>query len=137
MQKYRKGVVICVYDPLKKLILVGERSDIKNAWQLPQGGIDKNETPEKAAKRELMEEMGLRIELPIKKGPYKYDYPNQNLKYKGQEQFWFMGYANCDIKVKMNHEFQNYGWKSLNFVLGNIVNFKKTPYERAFKSLFL
>ena len=41
-------------------VLLGSRIDTStDDWQFPQGGINKNETPAQAAKRELFEEMGI------------------------------------------------------------------------------
>ena len=37
-------------------------------WQMPQGGIDKGETPEFAVKREIYEETGISDNLIIKIG---------------------------------------------------------------------
>ena len=38
------------------------------SWQMPQGGIDKGETPEFAVKREVYEETGISDNLIIKIG---------------------------------------------------------------------
>ena len=57
-KKYRKGVGVFLINTDNKL-WVGQRLDHKNDyWQMPQGGIDNKESPEKAMKRELMEETG-------------------------------------------------------------------------------
>ena len=54
---YRKNVGLMIINTQKK-IFMGQR--IKGgAWQMPQGGIDGKETPEKAAIRELYEETGI------------------------------------------------------------------------------
>ena len=46
--KYRRGIGIFLINSEKKL-WVGKRIDNKNNyWQMPQGGIDKNETEEQA-----------------------------------------------------------------------------------------
>ena len=37
----------------------GELSGSQKLWQMPQGGIDKGEEPEAAARRELTEETGI------------------------------------------------------------------------------
>ena len=59
MDKYRKGVGIFLINTKGKL-WVGKRIDFKNDfWQMPQGGIDNNESPKEAMKRELMEEVGI------------------------------------------------------------------------------
>ena len=45
---------------------VGKRIDFKNNyWQMPQGGIDENESPEEAMKRELSEEVGINKNFEI------------------------------------------------------------------------
>ena len=43
-------------------VFVGKRIDNQegNSWQMPQGGIDKNENTLQAAKRELDEETGIK-----------------------------------------------------------------------------
>lgn len=45
------------------------RSDLR-FWNLPGGGIEKGETPEKAAVRETYEETGFRIKLSKQLGIY-------------------------------------------------------------------
>ena len=56
---YRMGVGIFLLNKEKKL-WVGKRIDLKsNFWQMPQGGIDNNESPREAMIRELGEEVGL------------------------------------------------------------------------------
>ena len=47
---YRIGVGIVLINNKKK-IFVGKRIDVKNeSWQMPQGGINKGESYEKAAR---------------------------------------------------------------------------------------
>ena len=57
---YRLGVGIFLLNKEKKL-WVGKRIDFKtDFWQMPQGGIDENESPRQAMIRELGEEVGLK-----------------------------------------------------------------------------
>jgi 8-oxo-dGTP pyrophosphatase MutT (NUDIX family) len=57
-QPYRKGVGIMLVND-RNLVFVGRRADTPGeAWQMPQGGIDRGETPREAALRELEEEVG-------------------------------------------------------------------------------
>ena len=51
----RNGVGMMVFNSDKK-IFVGKRIDNQKAWQMPQGGVDKNESLKSAAFRELYEE---------------------------------------------------------------------------------
>jgi putative (di)nucleoside polyphosphate hydrolase len=58
---YRPNVGIVIFNSKKK-IWCGRRLGIntKDAWQLPQGGIDDNESPLEAAVREAYEETGIK-----------------------------------------------------------------------------
>ena len=55
---YRLNVGIIVINDNGKLLLC-KRKKI-DSWQFPQGGIDFGESPLKAAKRELYEEVGIK-----------------------------------------------------------------------------
>ena len=55
----RQGVGIIVLNK-NNMVFVGKRKDNPiDKWQMPQGGIDKNETPFDAMKRELAEETSI------------------------------------------------------------------------------
>ena len=55
----RQGVGIIVLNKNNK-VFVGKRKDNPiDKWQMPQGGIDKNEKPLNAMKRELAEETNI------------------------------------------------------------------------------
>ena len=55
---YRRGVGVMLINH-QKLVWVGRRIDNKDeAWQMPQGGLDKGEKPWAGALRELEEETG-------------------------------------------------------------------------------
>jgi putative (di)nucleoside polyphosphate hydrolase len=95
---YRMGVGIFLLNKDKKL-WVGKRIDFKsNFWQMPQGGIDNNESPREAMIRELGEEVGLTKNFDIlgeTKNWLNYHLPKElkekvwNGKYVGQKQKWF------------------------------------------------
>ena len=113
----RIGVGIALLNNENK-IFVGKRIDNPaDSWQMPQGGVDKNEDFLKAAKRELEEETNIRTVIVIKelKEWLRYDLPENLLgklwegKYRGQKQKWFimkfLG-KNNEINVKTkNPEF--------------------------------
>ena len=93
----RIGVGIILLNA-KKQVFVGKRIDNpKNFWQMPQGGVDQNESFLEAAKRELEEETGIKTVKIIKELNYwlEYELPDHLLGkilqgYKGQKQKWFI-----------------------------------------------
>ena len=127
-----------------ELIFVGQRLDYKsNAWQMPQGGIEDNESPKKAAVRELKEETGIKkkhVKINLEsKNWINYDLPKElipklwNGRFVGQSQKWyameFLGSdSDIDINTK-NPEFSKWQWMTKNKLLDSIVPFKKRVYE--------
>ena len=59
MNAYRKGVGIFLLNKSNKL-WVGKRIDYKSDyWQMPQGGIDENESPQASYDERVKEEVGI------------------------------------------------------------------------------
>src|SRR6201990_1412237 len=94
---YRPCVGIMLLNAEVK-VFVGKRIDqTVEGWQMPQGGIDKGETPKQAALRELMQEVGTdKAEIIAEMEDWvTYDLPPPRVgvafrgKYKGQRQKWF------------------------------------------------
>ena len=112
------------------------------AWQMPQGGIEGNETPEQAATRELYEETGITEEKINKISTSKvwktYEFPEElipklwNGRYRGQIQKWFLfQYIGKDSDINISsteQEFSNWCWTGTNDLLKLIVPFKKAVY---------
>ena len=55
---YRLNVGLIIINDNGKLLLCKRKN--MNSWQFPQGGIDEGETPSRASKRELFEEVGIK-----------------------------------------------------------------------------
>ena len=137
---YRHGVGMMVFND-EKQIFVGKRIDNQEAWQMPQGGVDKGENVEVAAKRELYEETGIQSIRIIKKSDkeYIYDLPDHLLgkiwkgKYKGQKQTWYlMKFLGPDSEININQkhpEFNEWKWVSIDELPNLIVSFKKDLYQ--------
>ena len=141
---YRPNVGMMIINK-KKEIFVGKRIDHpSNFWQMPQGGIDAQEIPSIAALREMEEEVGIKKNkvdlLTESKDWYYYSIPSDLAKtlwkgkYKGQRQKWFLYKfkgTEKDINIHTEHpEFSDYKWVTKDFLVPNIVPFKKKIYEK-------
>ena len=143
----RLGVGIVLLNNENKAF-VGRRIDNPvNVWQMPQGGIDKNENIDNAAIRELEEETGTKNVKLIKKIDtwFSYELPKNLLgkiwkgKYRGQKQKWFimrfLGKNNeINIKTK-NAEFLDWKWVEFEILPKIVVNFKVDVYKQLVKEL--
>ena len=137
---YRRNVGIVVFNREGK-VLLGARVGYPDTLQFPQGGMDEGETPVAAARRELFEEIGLRIEAePVAeieewlRYEFPPDIPKKLRKYRGQEQRWFFFYWDGDLStLDLAHherEFSRVAWGTLEHALHSVVAFKRHIYER-------
>jgi putative (di)nucleoside polyphosphate hydrolase len=130
-------------------IWVGRRFDelvlqeTSKRWQMPQGGIDRNEDPKTAALRELYEETGVHSVkvLSESKKWIDYDLPPEAVgialqgKYRGQRQKWFaMRFTGDESEIDLTAgghkpEFDAWRWATATEVLNLIVPFKRPVYE--------
>ena len=134
------GIVLLNYE---NKVFVGKRIDNPvNFWQMPQGGVDKNEENYEAAKRELREETGITQFKLIKELNYwlEYELPDNLLgkiwkgKYRGQKQKWFImkftgNTKDINIKTK-NPEFLEWKWIEPSKLTNSAVHFKQDIYNK-------
>ena len=141
---YRPCVGILLLNAEGK-VFVGRRIDTAkegdNIWQMPQGGIDKGETPAEAALREMEEEIGTgKAEIVAESRQWlRYDLPDHLVgkvwkgKYRGQKQRWFalrfLG-QDADIDTATEHpEFDAWQWVELDDLPGLVIPFKRDTYR--------
>jgi putative (di)nucleoside polyphosphate hydrolase len=148
--KYRPCVGIMVLNPAG-LVWIGRRHDAPGEpegpgawWQMPQGGIDEDEDPAKAALRELFEETGIRsVEIIAESAQWhKYDLPPGlrpsawGGRYCGQRQKWFAArFTGTDDEVVLDRpshkaEFDAWRWAPIDELVDLIVPFKRAVYSQ-------
>ncbi len=131
------------------LVWVGRRADAPNEaegpgawWQMPQGGIDGDEDPARAAMRELAEETGVKSARIIGESRdwLTYDLPPSLLgkawggRFRGQKQKWFAArFEGQDGEVDIappGHpvEFDQWRWAQVSELASLIVPFKRDVY---------
>lgn len=137
---YRFGVGMMLVNKDGK-VFVGKRIDTSSeAWQMPQGGIDKGEDEKTAAVRELLEEVGTdKAQIISQSRDYHYyDLPEEIIpkvwggKYRGQKQRWYVFLfdgEDTDINIQTEHpEFCQWKWVDANELPDVIVPFKRKIY---------
>ena len=138
----RDGVGIVVLNKDNKVFVAKRIDNPKNFWQMPQGGVDKDEDFLSAAYRELEEETSIKdVELIREIDEIlTYELPKHLLgiiwkgKYKGQKQKWFiMRYLGTDDKININTkkpEFLEWKWIDLDMITEVVVDFKLEVYKK-------
>ena len=142
---YRPNVAAILVDPAGR-ILVGERVNLRESWQFPQGGLDPGETPEAGLPRELREELSLEPDdyaVEAKRGPYRYLFPPGRTKqgYRGQEQHYFrlrLAAPASRVNVHTAHpEFRAVRWiEPADFRLAWLPEMKRAVYRQVFRDFF-
>lgn len=146
---YRPNVAIVICNPYGKVLWA--RRARHDGWQFPQGGVERNETAEQAAFRELYEEVGLGPKhvrlIGSTRSWLKYDVPRAMVKsrgnhrhFKGQKQMWFLfQLIGHDSDVRLDRvpepEFDTWSWVDYWHPAERIVEFKRHVYRRALAEL--
>ncbi len=128
-------------------IFAGRRANMPDAWQMPQGGVDRGETPVEAACRELAEEVGTKRALLLRESRdwIAYDVPAElqpaswKGRWRGQAQKWFaLAFTGSDADIDIAHdgdhaEFTAWQWMTARELLQQIVPFKRAVYAAVLK----
>lgn len=143
-QGFRANVGIIVANTQGQLLWC-RRQGTANAWQFPQGGLLKNESPRDGMYRELAEELGL-LQNHVKyigetKDWFRYRLPEHYIRRDqhplcyGQKQKWFL----LQLLVSDDHiqldssqppEFEAWRWVSYWRPAQDVVYFKQAVYQK-------
>ena len=137
----RNGVGVILLNNQNKVFVAKRIDNPKNYWQMPQGGVDKDENYFEAAIRELKEETSIENVSLIKEIDQMttYELPRSLLgiiwkgKYKGQTQKWFLmrhlgDDSEINIKTK-KPEFLDWKWIEIDCLTDAVVDFKLHIYK--------
>jgi putative (di)nucleoside polyphosphate hydrolase len=145
------------YRPNVGIILVNGRNEVfwgkrirEHAWQFPQGGIKRGESPQQAMYRELREETGLMPDhvrvIGRTREWLRYDVPAQWVRremrshYRGQKQIWFLirmigRDTDVDLRASGQPEFDAWRWNPYWVPLDSVIEFKREVYRLALEEL--
>jgi putative (di)nucleoside polyphosphate hydrolase len=132
-------------------VFLGGRSDGRG-WQFPQGGVQRDESPEQALFRELREEVGLEPDdvevLAATRSWLRYRLPGRYVRRRslprciGQKQRWFLlrmlgGEERLRFDVTAEPEFDSWRWVDYWSPVREVIYFKRVVYARALEELGL
>lgn len=122
------------------MVLALERVLFKNAWQMPQGGVEENETPYEAVLREVEEETGLSADDLELLDEYPewlaYELPETMRTGKhgrGQVQKWFLfRLKSPESAIQLEQgkmtEFSRWKWMTLKELAAVTIPFRRSIY---------
>lgn len=145
---YRANVGIIIANDIGQLFWA--RRIGMDAWQFPQGGVNKDESVESAMYRELKEEVGLMPDdveiIGCTENWLRYKLPKRFIRQNskplciGQKQIWYL----LRLKTEESQfrfdefetpEFDSWRWVDYWYPVNHVVSFKRDVYQEALQQL--
>jgi putative (di)nucleoside polyphosphate hydrolase len=145
---FRANVGIVLIRDDRQVFLGGRTGG--RGWQFPQGGVQRDESPEEALFRELKEEIGLEtadVEIVAStRGWLRYRLPRQYVRRNGnpvcigQKQRWFLlKFVGPESRLHFDSttepEFERWRWVDYWTPVREVIYFKRAVYARALDEL--
>ena len=117
------GGVVCREDNAGRLEVVLIATQGGERWGLPKGLVEKGESLEDAARREVREETGLEAEIIDRLQPVEYWYwwseGGEKVRYRKKVYFYLMSYKGSDAK-QHDGEVDEARWFALDEAIGRV-----------------
>ncbi len=148
---YRLNVGMMIINKFNDVFIGKRIGGTEYCWQMPQGGIDKGESPRQTVMREMKEEIGSNnASILAESNWYYYDIPTNLMtkswdkKFCGQQQKWFLiKFLGNDSDININTtvpEFNEWKWSHVSELPKIVISFKKNIYIeviKEFESFFM
>jgi putative (di)nucleoside polyphosphate hydrolase len=139
---FRAGVGAVIANATGR-VLACERADVPGAWQFPQGGLKKNESPAQAVLREVREETGIRKRdlelLDTYPHPLAYELPRAAWSAKtgrGQVLYWFLfRVRDPEVPIDLDSagEFRAWQWMPFARLTRVCADFRRPAYKQVYE----
>jgi 8-oxo-dGTP pyrophosphatase MutT (NUDIX family) len=109
VEDFAAGGVVVDGDRVVVVVPVKRAADGRRVLGLPKGHLDRDETPEEAARREVEEEAGVTGELLGELGEVRYSYQRGGRTVDKRVRFYLFDYRSGDV-ADHDHEIEDARW---------------------------
>jgi 8-oxo-dGTP pyrophosphatase MutT (NUDIX family) len=117
--EFSAGGVVVRGDEVIVIVPVKRAADGRRVVGLPKGHLDGDETPQRAAQREVAEETGVDAELVEELGDVRYVYERRGRRVEKVVRFYLFQYRSGDV-ADHDHEIEEARWVPLRQAAGEL-----------------